>query len=104
MINKLFTTQEIEELRQNQYVKFVSEKGITYTEEIKKYITVQKYHDTLLEYTISDIKDYGAYEELKIFINPIHQPFDINLEKEYLIVADQNGLLKQKYKIEANNN
>lgn len=68
------------------------------TEEIKKHITVQKHCDTLLEYTISDIKDYSPYEELKIFINPTHQPCDINLEKEYLIVADQNGLVKQHLK------
>lgn len=33
--NKLFTTQEIEGLRQNQYVKSVSEKGVIYTEEFK---------------------------------------------------------------------
>lgn len=36
MSNKLFTTQEIETLSQNQYVKSVSEKGITYTEEFKQ--------------------------------------------------------------------
>ncbi|WP_370630373.1 IS3 family transposase [Turicibacter sp. TJ11] len=36
MSKKLFTPQEIEQLKQNDYVKSVSEKGITYTKEFKE--------------------------------------------------------------------
>ena len=36
MSKKLFTPQEIEQLKQNEYVKSVSEKGITYTKEFKE--------------------------------------------------------------------
>lgn len=35
MSNKIFTEQEIEILKQNKYVKNVSNKGITYTDEFK---------------------------------------------------------------------
>ncbi len=35
MSKKLFTPQEIEQLKQNEYVKSVSEKGITYTKEFE---------------------------------------------------------------------
>jgi len=35
MSKKLFTEQEIEALKQNKYVKRVSPKGITYTDEMK---------------------------------------------------------------------
>ena len=37
MSKKLFTEQEIETLKQNKYVKRVSPKGITYTDEMKQY-------------------------------------------------------------------
>ena len=67
-------------------------------EEIKQHVTVNKLDDRVIEYTISNVKAYGPYEEIKIFINPTHEPFNINLEKEYLIVADQSGLLKQHLK------
>lgn len=36
MSNKLFTSSEIAQLRQNRYVKSVSDKGITYTDEFKE--------------------------------------------------------------------
>ena len=36
MSKKLFTPQEIEQLKQNEYVKSVSEKGVTYTKEFKE--------------------------------------------------------------------
>lgn len=36
MGNKYFTPEQIEQLRQNKYVKKVSEKSITYTEEFKE--------------------------------------------------------------------
>ncbi len=36
MSKKLFTPQEIEQLKQDEYVKPVSEKWITYTKEFKE--------------------------------------------------------------------
>ena len=36
MSKKLFTEQEIIILKQNKYIKKVSSKGITYTDEFKK--------------------------------------------------------------------
>ena len=42
MSKKLFTLEEMEILRKNPYVKKVSEKGITYTEELKEYF-IEKY-------------------------------------------------------------
>ena len=36
MGNKYFTTQQVEQLKRNEYVKKVSEKSITYTEEFKE--------------------------------------------------------------------
>ena len=36
MSKKLFSTEAIEALSKNKYVKNVSEKGITYTDEFKK--------------------------------------------------------------------
>lgn len=36
MSNKIFSKEEIEILSNNTYVKHVSEKGITYTDEFKK--------------------------------------------------------------------
>lgn len=36
MTKKLFTTKEIQNLSKNPYVKSVSEKGITYTDEFKR--------------------------------------------------------------------
>ena len=43
MSKKLFTPQEIEQLKQNEYVKSVSEKGITYTKEFKEnFITMSE--------------------------------------------------------------
>ena len=36
MSKKLFTSEEIEQLKQNTCVKSVSEKGITYTKEFKE--------------------------------------------------------------------
>jgi len=38
MSKKLFTEQEVEFLKRNQYVKNVSPKGITYTDEFKSYV------------------------------------------------------------------
>ena len=37
MSEKLFTAEEIEILRKNPYVRNVSEKAITYTDELKEY-------------------------------------------------------------------
>lgn len=36
MSNKIFTGKEIEELSKNEYVKNISSKGITYTDEFKR--------------------------------------------------------------------
>ena len=41
MSKKIFTKEEIEILRQNKYVKSVSSKGITYTDELKHYAIEQ---------------------------------------------------------------
>lgn len=68
------------------------------TEEIKRHVIVHSIENRIIEYTLSNIKEYGSYDEIKIFINPTHEPFDITLEKEYFIIADQNGLLKQPLK------
>ena len=43
MSKKLFTEQEIIILKQNKYIKKVSSKGITYTDEFKKiFINLKK--------------------------------------------------------------
>lgn len=44
MSNKLFTKEEIQELSKNKYVKHVSEKGITYTQEFKEEF-IKKYNN-----------------------------------------------------------
>ena len=43
MSKKLFTPEEIEQLKQNRSVKSVSEKGITYTEEFKNNFIVMNH-------------------------------------------------------------
>ncbi len=41
MINKIFTEEEIAILSKNKYVKKVSNKGITYTDEFKRIFIVE---------------------------------------------------------------
>ena len=41
MSNRIFTQKEIDTLSQNQYVKNVSAKGITYTDEFKRIFIVE---------------------------------------------------------------
>lgn len=62
-------------------------------EEIKKHVFVRSLEDRVIEYKISDIKAYGPYEEIKIYINPTHAPIDINLEDDYKLIANNKGVL-----------
>ncbi len=41
MSNKLFTKEEVKILSENKYVKNVSEKGITYTDEFKNIFIIE---------------------------------------------------------------
>ena len=65
-------------------------------EEIKKHVTVNKLDDRVIEYTISDVKEYGPYEEIKIFINPTHTPLHIELNDNYQLIANQTGVLTEQ--------
>ncbi|MDB8566191.1 type I pullulanase [Turicibacter sanguinis] len=62
-------------------------------EEIKKHVFVRSLEKRVLEYTISDVAEYGPYEEIKIFINPTHTSIDVKLNDDYQLIANQNGLL-----------
>lgn len=65
-------------------------------EEIKKHVTVNKLENRVIEYTISDVKAYGPYEEIKIFINPTHTPLHIELNDNYTLIANQTGVLSEQ--------
>ena len=65
-------------------------------EEIKQHVTVNKLEDRIIEYTISDVKAYGPYEEIKIFINPTHTPLHIELNDNYQLIANQTGVLNEQ--------
>ncbi len=41
MSKKTFTKEEIDKLKKNKYLKKVSEKGITYTDEFKRYLLMK---------------------------------------------------------------
>ncbi len=45
MSKKIFTKDEIDKLSKNEYVKKVSEKGITYTESLKEYLLAKMKKD-----------------------------------------------------------
>ncbi len=66
------------------------------TAEILKYVRVQSLDNRVIEYTISDVATYGAYNEIKVFVNPTHVPMDIELHDTYTLVADYNGVLTTK--------
>ncbi len=66
------------------------------TEEINNHVIVQKYNESILDYTLYNIKAYGPYQEIRIFINPTHEPITIQLDKEYILLANQNGLSTTK--------
>ena len=77
MSKKLFTPQEIEQLKQNEYVKSVSEKGITYTKEFKEnFITMSekgKFPREIFDYYRLNVKRLGMQylnpsAKIKIFI------------------------------------
>ena len=65
-------------------------------EEIKQHVTVNKLEDRIIEYTISDVKAYGPYEEIKIFINPTHTPLHIELNDNYQLISNQTGVLNEQ--------
>ena len=46
--------------------------------------------------SISDVKAYGPYEEIKIFINPTHTPLHIELNDNYQLIANQTGVLTEQ--------
>ena len=50
MSNKTFTIEEQEKLRVNPYVKNVTDKSITYTEELKNILEQNKYDEKNTEY------------------------------------------------------
>jgi transposase len=58
MSKKIFTDQEIELLKQNKYVKQVSSKGITYTDEMKQF-SIAKSEEGLLS---SEIFELAGFE------------------------------------------
>lgn len=67
------------------------------SKEINDHIFVKHHRHSIVEYTIKNVKSYGAYDEIKIFINPTHQPFNIKLDQDYLVLANQKGLLKKPH-------
>ena len=72
-------------------------------EEIKQHVIVNKLDDRVIEYTISNVKAYGPYEEIKIFINPTHEPFNINLEKRISHCCRPKWTFETTSKIGSNN-
>lgn len=65
MSTKLFTEQELEILRNNKYVKRVSEKAITYTDEMKHFAIAEwekgKYSTQIFEEAGFDKQILGEY-------------------------------------------
>lgn len=61
-------------------------------EEIKKHVFVRSLEKRVLEYKISNIKDYGPYEEIIVYMNPTHSPIEIKLDDDYKLIANENGV------------
>ena len=59
MSNKIFSKDEIDMLSRNKYVKHVSEKGITYTDEFKRHF-ITEYEKGKLPRTIFDESGFDA--------------------------------------------
>lgn len=83
MSKKLFSSKDIEILSKNKYVKKVSEKGITYTDEFKRLFIAENekgksylffkhgqkaYLSTILDASTNEILDYNISKSLKIDI------------------------------------
>lgn len=61
--------------------------------EIKKHVFVRSLEKRVLEYKLSDVKEYGAYEEIIVYMNPTHAPIDIKLDDDYKLIANETGIL-----------
>jgi transposase len=84
MSNKIFTEKEIEILSQNQYVRSVSEKGITYTDEFKReFITENEKGKT----------PRGIFEEHGFDINILGMDRVHSASKRWRAAYRENGVL-----------
>ena len=67
MGKKYFTPEQVEELRKNKYVKHVSEKAITYTEEFKEVFMIEYNSGKLPSQILFEMGfDYKALGQLRI--------------------------------------
>ncbi|MCX7771566.1 MAG: type I pullulanase [Clostridia bacterium] len=60
--------------------------------EILEHVSLKALPNDVIIYSIDNIKDYCEYSELLIMVNPNKTSFSLQLEEEYRILADQNGL------------
>lgn len=67
MGKKYFTLEQVEQLRKNKYVKHVSEKAITYTEEFKEVFMIEYNSGKLPSQILFEMGfDYKALGQLRI--------------------------------------
>jgi transposase len=119
MSNKIFTKEEIEILSNNKYVKRVSAKGITYTDEFKHIFISQnekgKFPKVIFEECGFDINILGIYrvkssgkrwraayredgilglQDTRQYNSGRTREKDLSLEEKYQRLTAQNNLLK----------
>ena len=70
------------------------------SEEIQAHVSVKSLSNGIIDYTIKNVKAYGDYESLKILINPTHQATTLELEQDYVLLANQYGLVNSSEPIQ----
>ena len=123
MGKKYFTPEQVEDLRQNKYVKKVSEKSITYTEEFKEIFILeynsgklpshiliemgfdpkilgQKRVDTIVQRTKQQSLRLEGFKDTRTNNPNSGRPISRNLSQEEIIAKQQTEIELLKAKVE----
>jgi len=56
---------------------------------IKKHLRIFQYHNSVIEYSLKNVKNYGPYNEIRIFFNTQNQAYSLPIiEDGFYVIAD----------------
>ncbi|MCL1948892.1 MAG: type I pullulanase [Turicibacter sp.] len=56
---------------------------------VKKHLRIFQHHNSVIEYTLKNVKNYGPYNEIRIFFNTQNQAYSLPIiEEGFYVIAD----------------
>lgn len=58
---------------------------------VKKHLSIFQHHNSVIEYNLRDVKDYGCWNDIRVFFNTQNHEVNIPIiTSDFTLIADEN--------------